>query len=107
MIHPDDAHCYPVCQACRVADVCHKGPPSEVIAREHPRPQWAPNTLPVERLQCGCLGLPWPVIKAFGTSILEVLCDRHGWTKIARHTPAKKSRKTRPEIPGQRDFPPF
>jgi hypothetical protein len=107
MIHPDDAFCYPVCESCRVADVCVKGPPLEVIARENRRAPWQPNQLQPERLKCGCRGLPWPLIKVFEENIEQVLCDRHGWTEIAKPPGKAKSRKTRPEVPGQIEIVPF
>jgi hypothetical protein len=107
MIHPDDAHCYPVCESCRVADVCVKGP----IAPPPPSPSatWAPNQLPPERMKCGCYGPPWPIIKEFGSNILKVICDIHGETTLAKK-PANRKRSAKVQIPGQGEFidlPPF
>jgi hypothetical protein len=102
MIHPDDAHCYPVCNTCRVADVCHKGPSAEVLRRENPPPVWAPNRLPYVKLECGCTGIPWPIVKILGVEWIE--CPTHG--RVHEEKP-KKKRKARGEIPGQMDIPPF
>lgn len=98
MIHPDDAHCYPVCQSCGVAGVCVKGP----IAKPKPSPsaEWAPNQLPAERLKCGCLGIPWPVIKEFGSSIEKIICDIHGPTTLAKKV-AKRKRQPKEQVAEQ------
>jgi hypothetical protein len=105
MINPDDAHCFPVCKACGETGVCVKGPIPEVITRK--KHAWSPNQLQPEYLKCGCRGLPWPLIHVFGTNIKNVLCDRHGWTEIAKPSRQAKPRKTRPEVPGQIEIVPF
>lgn len=106
MIHPDDAHCYPVCQSCRVADVCYRGP--VIPPKPSPSASWAPNTLPLARLKCGCIGIPWPLWKVFATNIEWIICDRHGLTTIIADKKPRKTRKdTNPNQSALDDVPPF
>jgi hypothetical protein len=105
VINSDDAHCYPACESCRVAGVCHRGP--IVPPPPSPSASWAPNKLPLARFSCGCLGLPWPLVKVFGEHVEEVICDRHGIVTLAKPVKAKKQRKPREEVPGQEEIIPF
>jgi hypothetical protein len=106
MIHPDDTHCFPVCLACREADVCYRGP--VVPPKPPPSAGWAPNTLPLARLKCGCISIPWPLWKVFKDNIEWIICDRHGLTTIAVEKKPRKTRKdTNPNQDVLDDVPPF
>jgi hypothetical protein len=102
-LNPDNARCFPVCGACREAGVCASGPPAETTEKSSPNAGWAPNRLPLERLTCGCLAVPWPAIRALGEMADKILCDNHGWVKIAR----KVKKKGKPEVLGQEMLIPF
>jgi hypothetical protein len=99
-----DALCFPVCYACGEAGIC--GRVSEAIAiakKEARKPRvWAPNRLLAECLSCGCVDIPWPIIKALGKNISHVLCGTHGWVV---YTEPKAPRKVRKGNPGQEEIP--
>ena len=82
--------CVPVCKPCREAGDCPKKydvPEWERVA-EKAKVSWQPNRIPVAELECGCRGIPWPVIRILGEGVY-ILCDRHGKTRI------RKPKKTR------------
>lgn len=76
--------CFPECRECVSAGKCEK---QIAFARAHPRSRnanWAPNTLEMVELPCGCVDIPWPIIYNFTDSIIEILCDKHGVQKITK-----------------------
>ena len=82
--------CVPACISCRTAGECSKPPlRTSPAVRPSPSADWAPNRLPMVRLKCGCLGLPWPIFKEFGSSIEQIICDLHGPTTITKREAAR------------------
>lgn len=110
MTMPQTYACIPSCLKCRTAGECDKSyaPRAPMLAAlvapeggtdgiTLDRDEWSPERAPRDphagqiRLPCGCLGLPWPVVQAFGSHIEEIYCERHGWLVL----PPKKKEKLR------------
>jgi hypothetical protein len=95
---PDIANalCYPVCHACGVAGVCARASEAIAVAKKENRKRrvWSPNQLPIEKLTCGHLQIPWPITKIFGANITTVSCEECG-TEVpyVEPKPATRSRK--------------
>jgi hypothetical protein len=96
---PPAYKCIPSCLKCRTSGLCDQSyalksgldgitvpRDEEIRTRAHSDPHGGQVRLP-----CGCLGLPWPIVQAFGTDIEEIMCDRHGWLVL----PKKKREKMR------------
>lgn len=99
MTTPQTYACIPSCLKCRKSGLCDRsyGPQGGADGITIPRDEEVRTRASSDphagqvRLPCGCLGLPWPVVQAFGSHIEEILCDHHGWLVL----PPKKREKMR------------